>query len=506
MPRDLSKTFPPSPGVYVFKNQAGRVLYVGKAKNLRERVKSYFQRPQELEPHKQLMMPQVAKIEHLITGSEIEALLLEANLIKKNRPKYNVLLKDDKSYKYIKIDYSIDFPKIYFVRQPHNQSAPRRRLRPEGSALKGLSKPQDKYFGPFTDGYAANQALELMRQAFRWRSCGRDIPYDGSKRYRQPCLYYHIKLCDAPCIGKINRFDYERLISDAVQFLKGQSSTLIKKLAGEMRRLSRQRLYEKAALKRDQINHLKKITSQRQSLAAHTEQTATDWTARQTMDPRAAWRELQKLISLPAAAVRLEAYDISNIQGTAATGSLVVFVRGQARKSEYRRFSIRTKTTPDDVSMMGEMLTRRLRHLNKDWPKPDLILVDGGKPQLNLARGVLESFQLKIPVTSLAKREEEIFVPGRAKPIQLSPSNPARLLLQQVRDEAHRFAISYHLTLHRQKTLHSPLDDVPGIGPKTKKLLLRKFGTVTAIKKAAPKILHRLIGPARTKILREQLR
>ncbi len=489
------KTLPSSPGVYFFKNKAGRVLYVGKAKNLRARVKTYFQRPQELEPHKQLMMPQVAKVEHLVTGSEIEALLLEANLIKKNRPKYNILLKDDKSYKYIKIDYSVDFPKIYFVRQPHAQPASR----------LSRSKSQDKYFGPFTDGYAANQALELMRQAFRWRTCDRDIPYDGSAHYRQPCLYYHIKLCSAPCINKINRPDYERLINDAIQFLKGRSPALIKKLTAEMHRLSRLRLYEKAALKRDQINHLKKITSQRQSLATAAEQTATDWTAWQQTDPAAAWRALQKLVGLPARSHRLEAYDISNIQGTAATGSLVVFANGQARKSEYRRFAIRLKTTPDDVSMMGEMLTRRLKHLDKGWPKPDLILVDGGKPQLNLARRVLKALKLKIPVISLAKREEEIFVPGRAKPIQLPHSNPTRLLLQQVRDEAHRFAISYHINLRRKKSFHSPLDDVPGIGPKTKKLLLRKFGTVAAIKRADPKSLKRLIGPARTKTLLEQL-
>lgn len=488
---------PSSPGVYFFKNKAGRVLYVGKAKNLRARVKTYFQRPQELEPHKQLMMPQVHTVDYLITCSEIEALLLEANLIKKNRPKYNVLLKDDKCYKYIKVDYSIDFPKIYFVRQPQTSKA---RL---GRAFKPSSP--DKYFGPFTDGYAANQALELMRQAFRWRTCDRDIPYAGAKRYRQPCLYYHIKLCSAPCINKINRPDYERLIGDAVQFLKGKSPTLMKKLDHEMRQLSRLRLYEKAALKRDQINHLKKITSQRQSLATAAEQTATDWTTWQKTDPAAAWRALQKLVALPARSRRLEAYDISNIQGTAATGSLVVFANGQARKSEYRRFAIKIKTTPDDVSMMGEMLSRRLKHLDKGWPKPDLILVDGGKPQLNLARRVLAALKLTIPVISLAKREEEIFVPGRAKPIQLPRSNPARLLLQQVRDEAHRFAISYHINLRRKKSLHSPLDDVPGIGPKTKKLLLRKFGTLAAIKRADPQTLHRLIGSARTKTLLEQL-
>lgn len=498
------KLLPSSPGVYFFKNKAGRVLYVGKAKNLRARVKTYFQRPQELEPHKQLMMPQVAKVEHLVTGSEIEALLLEANLIKKNRPKYNVLLKDDKSYKYIKIDYSVDFPKIYFVRQPQGARSTGKGQRGDPSSLGNLGT-QDKYFGPFADGYAANQALELMRQAFRWRTCNRDIPYDRSKRYRQPCLYYHIKLCSAPCINKINRPDYERLISDAVQFLKGKSPALIKKLDHEMRQLSRQRLYEKAALKRDQISQLKKITSQRQSLGAQTEQTATAWTEWQKTDPAAAWRALQKLIGLPAASRRLEAYDISNIQGTAATGSLVVFANGQARKSEYRRFAIKIKTTPDDVSMMGEMLTRRLKHLDKGWPKPDLILVDGGKPQLNLARRVLQNLKLKILVISLAKREEEIFVPGRAKPIQLPRSNPVRLLLQQVRDEAHRFAISYHVNLRRKKSFHSPLDDVLGIGPKTKKLLRRKFGTVAAIRNANPKTLHRLIGSSRAKILREQL-
>lgn len=493
MSRDLSKTLPDSPGVYLFKNKAGRVLYVGKAKNLSARVKTYFQRPQELEPHKQLMMPQVARVDYLTTDSEIAALLLEANLIKKKRPKYNILLKDDKSYKYIKIDYSVDFPKIYFVRQP--QPAARHRT----------NRPRDIYFGPFADGYAANQALELMRPVFQWRSCDRDLSYDDSKFYRQPCLYYHIKLCRAPCLHLISRADYERLISDAVQFLRGRSSDLIKKLETEMAQLSRRRLYEQAALKRDQIGHLKKITSQRQSLAARTEQTATDWLAQQTLDPAAAWRELCQVISLPAGAARLEAYDISNIQGTAATGSLVVFNNGRPRSSEYRRFAIRGKTTPDDVSMMGEMLTRRFRHLGKNWPAPDLILVDGGKPQLNLAHRLLKTLRLKIPVISLAKREEEIFIPERAQPIKLPRANPARLLLQQIRDEAHRFAIAYHVNLRRKKTFRSPLDDIRGLGPKTKKLLLKKFGTLAAIKKADPEIIRQLIGPARAKVILEQL-
>lgn len=493
MIRDLSKNLPASPGVYIFKNKAGRVLYIGKAKSLRERVKTYFQRPQELGPHKQLMMPQVARVDYLITGSEIAALLLEANLIKKKRPKYNILLKDDKSYKYIKIDYSVDFPKIYFVRQP--QTAARRKQ----------DRPRDIYFGPFADGSAANQTLELMRPVFQWRSCERDLRYDHPKVYRQPCLYYHIKLCRAPCLNLISRADYERLITDAAQFLRGRSSDLIKKLVKEMTRFSRQRLYEKAILKRDQIGHLKKITSQRQSLAAQTEQTATDWMTQQTIDGPTAWRELKKIIALPARAARLEAYDISNIQGTAAAGSLIVFVNGQARQSEYRRFAIRTKTTPDDVSMMGEMLTRRLRHTEKSWPAPDLILVDGGKPQLNLAHRLLQKLHLKIPVISLAQREEKIFIPGQNQPVRLSRSHPARLLLQQVRDEAHRFAITYHVQRRRQQVFHSPLDGIRGLGPKTKKILLKKFGTLASIKNADPETLRQLIGPARAKTLFKQL-
>ncbi len=496
--RDLSKTLPASPGVYLFKNKVGRVLYVGKANNLRERVKSYFQRPMELEPHKQLMMPQVKRIDHLVTGSEIEALLLEANLIKKNRPKYNILLKDDKSYKYIKIDYSVDFPKIYFARQPQ-PNKPARALR------HATERPRDLYFGPFTDGYAANQALELMRQVWRWRSCDRDIPYDGSKHYRQPCLYYHIKLCFAPCLNRISRTEYERLIRDAIEFLKGRSPALIQKLQSEMQILSRQHHYEKAAVKRDQIANLKKITSQRQSLDARTEQTAAQWMAKEALDSHDAWRQLKKVLGLNDLPRRLEAYDISNIQGTAPTGSMVVFIEGKPRSSEYRRFAIVSKTTPDDVSMMGEMLSRRLRHLDKNWPRPDLIMIDGGKPQLNLACRILKTLKLSIPVISLAKKEEEIFIPGKSESLKLPRRHPARLLLEQVRDEAHRFAIGYHINLRRKNSLHSPLDDIPGIGPKTKKLLLRKFGTLAAIKNANPKILRELIGPTRTKILLEQI-
>jgi len=593
----LYKNLPLSPGVYIMKDAAGRILYVGKAKQLRKRVASYFRKNKSLTADKRLMVPLVKEIDHIVTDTELEALLLETNLIKKHRPKYNIRLKDDKNYQYIKIDYSWDFPKIYTVHRIEDTSR------------------NAQYFGPFTDGWAVKQSVELMRKLFRYRTCNREIPYDLTKLYSRPCLNHHINLCLGPCIGATDKTEYDNTIHKCVQFLQGKQDNIIKELRAEMKKESIRKNFEKAARLRDQINDLEQLSARQKMISAKDEnldivsffkknliaafnvflirqgkligkenfrvefssddkdadimssflelyyattknrpqqiylqtdisqhkftkqllnellgkkrgvvvpqrgkfkklialgrQNAHEYWDKQRalaeIEPEKAVAKLQKILGLTKPPRRIEAYDISNLQGTSATGSMVVFGAGRSQKSEYRKFKIRTKSTPDDVAMIREVLTRRFADRNHEWPRPDLILIDGGKPQLNAAQRSLAARRQDIPIISLAKRKEEIFVPGRNKSLQLDKDDPALHLLQQLRDEAHRFAITYHSKVYKNKTVTSKLDQVTGIGPATRKKLLLKFGSVAGIKKAARKELEKVVGPKKTDNLLEQL-
>ncbi len=593
----LYKNLPLSPGVYIMKDAAGRILYVGKAKQLRKRVASYFRKNKSLTADKRLMVPLVKEIDHIVTDTELEALLLETNLIKKHRPKYNIRLKDDKNYQYIKIDYSWDFPKIYTVHRIEDTSR------------------NAQYFGPFTDGWAVKQSVGLMRKLFRYRTCNREIPYDLTKLYSRPCLNHHINLCLGPCIGATDKTEYDNTIHKCVQFLQGKQDNIIKELRAEMKKESIRKNFEKAARLRDQINDLEQLSARQKMISAKDEnldivsffkknliaafnvflirqgkligkenfrvefssddkdadimssflelyyattknrpqqiylqtdisqhkftkqllnellgkkrgvvvpqrgkfkklialgrQNAHEYWDKQRalaeIEPEKAVAKLQKILGLTKPPRRIEAYDISNLQGTSATGSMVVFGAGRSQKSEYRKFKIRTKSTPDDVAMIREVLTRRFADRNHEWPRPDLILIDGGKPQLNAAQRSLAARRQDIPIISLAKRKEEIFVPGRNKSLQLDKDDPALHLLQQLRDEAHRFAITYHSKVYKNKTVTSKLDQVTGIGPATRKKLLLKFGSVAGIKKAARKELEKVVGPKKTDNLLEQL-
>jgi len=597
MNNSLYKDLPSSPGVYIMQDAAGKILYVGKAKNLRRRVASYFTKNRQLTADKRLMVPRIAKIDHIVTDTELEALLLETNLIKKHRPKYNIRLKDDKNYQYIKVDYSWDFPKIYTVRRIED------------------TKEGAQYFGPFTDGWAVRQTVELMRKLFRYRTCNREIPYDMSKLYSRPCLNYHIRLCLGPCIGAVSRAEYEQNLHQCVQFLQGKQDNILKELKAEMKKAAGGKNFENAARIRDQIRDLEMLSAKQKMISTKDENvdivslykkdlvaafnvflirqgkligkenfrvdfTSADndadimssflelyyattknrprqiylqtdisshpftkkllnqllqkkrglvvpqrgkfkklvtlgkqnakeyWTKqRQTeeIDVPSALEKLARILNLKKAPRRIEGYDISNLQGTSATGSMVVFFTGRPNKSEYRKFRIRSQKTPNDVAMLTEVLERRFSERHHEWPRPDLILIDGGKPQLNAAIKVLQKNKLQIPVIGLAKKEEEIFMPGKKDPITISKDSPALQLLQRLRDEAHRFAITYHGKIHKNKTVGSKLDQIPGIGPATRKKLLRKFGSVAGIKKAPPAEVEKLVGTNLATKLKELL-
>lgn len=606
MNQTLSKKLrglPQKPGVYIFKDAKGLVLYVGKAVKLKNRVTSYFKKGggENRGPRIELMIAQIADLDYTVTDNELECLILENNFIKQLKPKYNVMLRDDKNYLFLKINIKDEIPTIGYDRKPDDKSA--------------------SYFGPYTSGLAIKDTLRLMRKIF---------PYCANfKVGTKPCFYYHIGKCPGVCIGKISLEDYrEHYIKKIIQFLDGRQSEILKELQYQMRTYAQTKQYEKAAKVRDQIFTLNRVL-ERQKLVypkkidqdvfsiyqngvtvinlfiiregklirkenfilentkgATAEEIlaeflpkyyldASSWpkeillpvkinspqpplklrgggatapggvatplsrliggtsplkgeknkkppkilipsrgpklnlirlgteNARQywesTSDKHlleearslSALRELQRVLNLPDLPGRIEAYDISNIQGTNPVGSMIVFDFARPKKQDYRKFKINKKQTPDDFAMMKEMLERRFKH---DWPKPDLILIDGGKGQLSSAVSVLKKYNLKIPIIGLAKRLEEIFQPLNPRPSNLAPNSIALFLLQRIRDEAHRFAIKYHRQLRAKGSLSSVLDEISGIGPAKKKILLQKYGSAGRIRQADLTELGNLIG------------
>lgn len=527
----IIKTIPQKPGVYLFKNNSGLVIYVGKAKQLKNRVSSYFNKSNLLEPAKKQMLPQIKDIDFIVTKSEYEALLLESNLIKQYKPKYNVRLKDDKNYLYIKIENINDFPKIYTVRKIDDQKS--------------------QYFGPFTDSRAVTQTLKLLRKLFPYRDCSENL-FNKKKE----CLKYHIKQCLAPCIGAVGREEYNGIIRNCELFLLGKRSKIIANLTSQMNKAADGKNYERAAQLRDQIKSLYKIIERQTVVSPKKEnqdyisyikygrkfyinlfiaregkivgkenfvinnkyklsdqsilesflkeyylhtfdypqtiitqinlenslslsknfskkagknikiinpkkgqkkeiinlgiQNARNYLIKkigplENEKSRIILQNLKNKLKLPYRPKRIECFDISNIQGKFAVGSMAVFTNGLIDKKEYRKFKIKTVKGANDVAMMEEVLRRRLN--NFAWPYPDLIVLDGGKPQLNRIKKLLNARKLTIPLISLAKREEEIFVTYKKNPIKLNKNSSELKLLQRIRDEAHRFAIIYHKKL-----------------------------------------------------------
>ena len=600
---------PNRPGCYLMYDVNGQVIYVGKAVNLRARVRSYFYAnamDMGVSPKTARLVADIDRIEFIVTDSELEALILESNLIKKHRPRYNVKLKDDKRYPYVKVHWRDDYPKVTITRRMERDGA--------------------RYYGPFTSSLAVRRTLDTMRKVFPYLTCDRVI--DG--RDTRACLYYDIKLCNGPCIGAVSREQYRETIAGLIQFLEGKTESVVEHMKVRMEAAADALDFETAATIRDQlraISHIvekQKIVSAAQAdqdvvafaredgdtcvqvffirggkllgreyflldgaedadeqaiMASFVKQfyddaayvppevllpsqieealiieqwlrqkrgtkvmltvprrghkrglvrLATENAAETLSSLREQWQvdrhkqeqamaELQEALDLPLAPARVECYDISTTQGTATVGSMIVFVHGVPRKSDYRRFNVRSVSgEPDDYASMREVLTRRFRRwqeaskgeLTRDDPGakarkqtawallPDLLLVDGGKGQLNVAIETLEEFDLlgQVPVAGLAKQNEELFVPGRHDPILLPRRSQGLYLVQRVRDEAHRFAITSHRSQRRKVGLASQLDRVPGVGPARRKTLLKHFGSIEAIRAATVEEIAALPG------------
>lgn len=573
------RALPTRPGVYLLKDRKGTVLYVGKASSLHQRLRAYFVPPHSLSAKQQGMMEQVTDFEFIVTDSEQEALLLENNLIKKYRPRYNVMLKDDKSYPLLKITLNEPWPGIYITRR--------------------LLKDGARYFGPFASASSVRQTLNLIKRLFPLRFCTRKIDGKDSR----PCLAYHLNRCLGPCIGAVGRQEYESVIKQATLFLEGKQEKVVRELRRKMEQASKKLEFERARFLRDQLKAVE-IVIERQKIFGVTrgnadaiafvnsldqayvqvffirngklmgrehfilqgtrdeepEQIMTsfikqfyqsapvtprllllqhpvedkaaieEWLGARRGRPvklvvprrgekkqlvqmvadnaRQGWEhfkvkqlsapealvnaleELKEELDLPQTPQRMECYDISNVQGRSAVGSMVVFEKGVPRPSHYRRFRIKTVDGADDYAMLQEVLRRRFKRAataEGDWGTvPDLLIVDGGKGQLNAALEVMEEVGAgDVPVASIAKEREEIFLPDVAEPVVLPRNSPALFLVQRIRDEAHRFAISYFHKVHGRKSLVSALDSIPGIGPKRKRALLKKFGSVQGIKEAS---------------------
>ena len=577
------KQLPTNPGVYLLRDAEGGILYVGKAANLHHRVRSYFSSGQKLSPKLQRLITRVNDIDFFVTASEQEALILELNLIKRHRPRYNVRLKDDKTFPYLKIDLNEDWPRVHITR----------RWEEDGG----------RYFGPFASAKSVRQTLKVIKGIFPFRSCSKPITGTDSR----PCLEYHIWHCLAPCIGAVNRQEYAEVIKQVILFLEGKQERVRQELESKMKKAAEALDFEKAALLRDQIQAVDRvIEGQRIATTVRGEQDviafATDkdqayvqvffirsskligresfvlqgtqyeephqimtsfikqfyasspyipplillqypvedtavienWLQSKKgakvhiqVPSRGNKRQLVKIVAenaaqgleqlkikqlatptllatalaeikselrLPRLPSRMECYDISNIQGKAAVGSMVVFDNGKPKPSHYRRFRIRTVSGADDYAMLQEVLKRRFKRSRLEtgnatdtWAiLPDLVLIDGGKGQLNTARAAMrEAGAESIPTASLAKENEEVFIPHKTEPIILPRSSPGLQLLQRLRDEAHRFAIGYYQKVHKRETFASALDTIPGIGPKRKRALLKQFGSVRAIQEAS---------------------
>jgi len=584
------ETLPRKAGVYIMRDVQGTVIYVGKAVDLRSRVRSYFHPSAWDNAKTRVIASEVAQLEFIVTDSELEALILEANLIKEHRPRYNVRLKDDKRYPYIKVTWGEPFPTVHITR----------RMEQDGS----------RYFGPFTSAQAVHQTLDTLRRSFPYLTCSRQI----TGRDERPCLYYDIKLCLGPCIGAVSQDEYRAMIRGLMRFLEGRSEEVLADLDARMRAAAERWDFERAALLRDQLQAARQII-ERQKIVASLEadqdviafarddgnacvqvffirggkllgreyfvlEGAEDENARDVMAAfvkqfyeeaayiprevllpeeleealiieqwlkgkrgtkvtlraprrghkrelvamaaenaaetlaalRAQWQadahnheaalaELQEALTLPRPPVRIECYDISTTQGTEIVGSMVVFVHAVPRKSDYRRFTIRTVQGSDDYASMREVLERRFRRWQiatsdevlgsrdvKGWAKlPDLLVVDGGRGQLGVALEVLRQFELadKVPLAALAKEREEIFRPGRPEPVLLPPRSQGLYLIQRVRDEAHRFAITHHRGRRNRAGVASLLDSIAGVGPVRRKALLKAFGSIEALRAAS---------------------
>ena len=581
------KDLPERPGVYLHKNAEGEVIYVGKARNLRNRVGSYLVGKGDRDPFGSALVKEIESIDFVTTNNELEAILLENNLIKAHQPRYNVLLRDDKTYPYLKVTMSEDFPRVVFTRRVDR-------------------KKGDLYYGPFFAG-TARRLLKLVADQFKLRSCDLEI-VDGKSALPRPCLYYDMHQCLGPCVaGLTTRDEYREMADDVVLFLSGKSKELQERLTRRMYGAAQNENFELAGYYRDLIRTVERVQSEQQVASAGGEEAdvwglheeggdiavqlfvirdgnlvdrrelfwekagsaerahflgevvqryyqdnlfippeillpfevdesdlLAAWLSRQSgrkvtlrvpqrgkgvdrvelanrnaqLSHESRFRKSQQ-DRLQIAAVRLaqilghsgevnriESFDISNIQGSDSVAGMVVLDRGKFDKNQYRVFNIRSVAGADDFRSMAEAVDRRYRRLlDEEKPLPDMILIDGGRGQLNAAVTALNRLGIEgMSIAGLAKREEEIYVPDREEPIRLERRDPALQLLQTVRDETHRFAVSSHRRRRSKRMLHSELEDLPGIGDKRRRLLLERFGSVSGVKQASEHDLINVLG------------
>ncbi len=429
--REMISHFPKSPGVYLMKDSKGRVLYVGKAKDLRSRVSSYFQESADLlgsrGPEIAKMATLVVDIDFLLCDTEVDALLQENRLIKDIQPQYNEMLKDDKTYPYLEITTGDDFPGVFVTRSPRSKGT--------------------KLFGPFTSATDLRDAVNALQKVFKFRTCELDIREDDDKRrFFRPCLLYAIKQCTAPCADRISREEYRRDIDRFKRFLGSKQSVLIREMQKEMEAASAALNFEEAARLRDRIKAIQKL---RLSGDAQTDIQPEVF----YIDPAEGMNKLGKILEMEHAPRIIEGIDIANLQGEETVGSLVCFIDGRPFKSGYRRFQIKSVDGIDDYASIREVVRRRYKRAAEgEELYPDVILIDGGLGQLHAALAACEEAFVKPPmVISLAKREEEIYIQAKKLPIKLSRNDPALRILQQVRDEAHRFAQHYHHILRTKR-------------------------------------------------------
>jgi excinuclease ABC subunit C len=583
------ESLPTGPGVYQHKDAEGRVLYIGKAKNVRNRVRQYFQKSRSVEPRIDTMLSRATDLEIIVTDSEVEALILEANLIKKFKPRYNVDLKDDKSYPYIVITRE-PYPRVFVTRQ----------IRKDGS----------RYFGPYTDIKNVRAALKSVRDIFMIRSCNYFIDDETiRKRKIKVCLDYHIKKCEGPCEGLVSEERYNSMIDQVAKLLEGKTETLIQTLRREMESLAGQMKFEEAALLRDRIRGLEAYTQRQKAVgldpidrdviafaaegddacgvifkirdgkmigrqhyymrnveqkpdsevlealvqqyyleaeyvpqevflssALEDSGAIRQWLAQKRGEEvrvvRPTEGEEAKLVKLSVTNARflldelkiqkmkradyvphsvkalqrdlrlrtlprkIECFDISNTQGSDSVASMVVFEDAKPKKSEYRKFKIKTVSGPDDFASMKEVIARRYKRLMEQGGSfPDLIMVDGGKGQLSSAVDVLRELGMhEQSIIGLAKRLEEVYLPGRSEPEMIPKTSSGLRLLQQIRDEAHRFAITFHRSLRAKRTLQTELDLIQGVGKKRAKELLESFGSVQGVRFATTEQLADIVG------------
>ncbi|MCA8998895.1 MAG: excinuclease ABC subunit UvrC [Planctomycetaceae bacterium] len=427
-PNEKVRLFPTGPGVYLMKDKLARVIYIGKAVNLRSRAGSYFLKAALTDRRTADLIPEIADLDCIPTESEVDAVLLEARLIKDIQPRFNQELKDDKSFPYLQIVTTEEFPRVEFTRTPET---------------KGV-----KLYGPFTSAKKLRGTIGVLQKIFKFRTCSLDISEDDERwRWFRPCLLASINQCTAPCNLRISKEDYKDDIRRLRMFLDGKKATLLKELKAEMQQASKDLKFEKAARIRDEIKALESL-SLRGNLDEHVQPEVF------YIDPKKGLKGLKQIFGLPEIPRVIEGMDIAHLQGGETVASLVQFIDGLPFKHGYKRYKIRTVEGVDDFASMREVVSRRFRRLSQEGETfPDILLIDGGKGQLNAALEAFRSIEIEPPMTiSLAKREEEVYVPGESEPRRLGRHSYALRLLQYVRDESHRFAQAYHHTLRRKST------------------------------------------------------